>query len=76
MTSNAPPYSVDDIAIWPDGWWASLGAVWNGHYDNRSNDYEIVREDDFARLKELGLAEDFDIPVRGRGVPGTGEPGG
>jgi len=25
-------------------------------------DYEIVREDDFARLKELGLAEDFDIP--------------
>jgi hypothetical protein len=28
----------------------------------KSDDYEIVREDDDARLKALGLAEDFDIP--------------
>lgn len=62
MTNTTRPHSIDDIAVWPDGWWATLGAVWNGHYIHRSDDYEIVREDDVARLKELGLAEDFDIP--------------
>ncbi|WP_454885419.1 hypothetical protein [Sphingomonas oryzagri] len=62
MTNATRAQSIDDIVVWPDGWWATLGAVWNGHYNHRSDDYEIVREGDVARLKELGLAEDFDIP--------------
>jgi hypothetical protein len=62
MTNSTHPYSIDDIAVWPDGWWATLGAVWNGQHNHRSDDYEIVHQDDVARLKELGLAEGFDIP--------------
>jgi hypothetical protein len=29
-TSDRP--TIDDIAVWPDGTWATLGTVWNGHY--------------------------------------------
>lgn len=62
MTNAAQPYTQDDIAVWPDGSWAELGDVWNGHYHWKSDDYEIVRADDVDRLKALGLAEDFGIP--------------
>jgi hypothetical protein len=36
--------------------------VRNGEFSHRSDDFEIVRLDDAARLKELGLADEFDIP--------------
>ncbi|MBN9505391.1 MAG: hypothetical protein J0I69_05135 [Altererythrobacter sp.] len=62
MTKTQRPYTEHDIAVWPDGGWAELGEVWDGHYHWKSDDYEIVREDDFDRLKALGLAENFGIP--------------
>lgn len=62
MTNTQRPLHLDDIAVWPDGFWAELGEVWDGHFSHRSDDYEIVRLEDDARLKALGLAEDFGIP--------------
>jgi hypothetical protein len=61
MANDPQPYGIDDIAVWPDGWWATLGAIWNGDYQHKSDDYEIVRQEDHARLTALGLADDFDI---------------
>ncbi|MFG1352100.1 MAG: hypothetical protein B7X99_13130 [Rhizobiales bacterium 17-65-6] len=60
-TMQTPPYHPDDIAVWPDGAWATLGEVWRGEFSHRSDDFEIVRLEDVARLKELGLADDFDV---------------
>jgi hypothetical protein len=51
-------FHPDDIAVWPDGTWASLGDVWIGHYNWMSDDYEKVRLADVARLQALGIAED------------------
>jgi hypothetical protein len=62
MASTKRPFDQEDIAVWPDGTWAELGEVWNGHWNHKSDDYEIVPLEDEARLKSLGLAEDFDIP--------------
>ncbi len=62
MASNTEPYDSDDIVVWPDDFWATLGEVRRGDFSHRSDDYEIVRLDDHARLKALGLAEDLDIP--------------
>lgn len=62
MTNTRQPNHPDDIAVWPDGTWATFGEVWAGAFNHRSDDFEIVRQDDHARLKALGLAEDFDIP--------------
>ena len=60
-TSEArEPYSPDDLAVWPDGFHAELGDPWNGDYDWRSDDYEMVRLEDEARLRELGLDELID----------------
>ncbi|MBA4757602.1 MULTISPECIES: hypothetical protein [Sphingomonadales] len=61
MTQDTQAYHRDDIAVWPDGVWATLGEVWAGHFTHRSDDYEIVRSDDHARLKALGVEEDLDI---------------
>jgi hypothetical protein len=47
--------SPNDIAVWPDGTWAELSAVWNGEYQSMSDDYEVVSSDDDARLKALGV---------------------
>jgi hypothetical protein len=62
MNSTPRPFDPDDIAVWPDGFWATLAEVWDGHFNHRSDDYETVRIEDHARLKALGLAEDFGIP--------------
>lgn len=62
ITTQTPPYHPDDIVVWPDGAWATLGEVRNGEFSHRSDDFEIVRLDDAARLKELGLPDEFDIP--------------
>ena len=62
MTNTARPWTQDDIAVWPDGCWAELGEVWEGYWNWKSDDYEIVRADDDEGLKALGLAEDFGIP--------------
>ncbi|MFD1911822.1 hypothetical protein [Halodurantibacterium flavum] len=62
MTNARQPYHPDDIVVWPDGGWATLGEVQAGEYGWRSDDYEVVRLEDIERLKVLGLAEDLDLP--------------
>ena len=62
ITTQTPPYHPDDIVVWADGAWATLGEVRNGEFSYRSDDFEIVRLEDAARLKELGLADEFDVP--------------
>lgn len=61
ITTLTPAYHIDDIAVWPDGSWATLGEVRNGDYNWKSDDFEIVRMEDDARLKELGLADELGI---------------
>jgi hypothetical protein len=46
-------HSKDDIVLWPDGVYATLGEIWAGDFTHRSDDYEIIRHDDHARLLEL-----------------------
>ena len=45
----------DDIAVWPDETWTSLGDIWNSDYHFMSDDYEVVALEDEARLKDLGV---------------------
>jgi hypothetical protein len=54
------PFHGHDFVVWPDGFWAVLKEVWNGDYNYRSDDFEIVRQDDRARLIELGIEDDAD----------------
>lgn len=61
MTDHTPPYGPDDVAVWPDGTWGTLGEIWAGDYAHMSDEYEIVRSDDHARLKALGVEEDLEI---------------
>lgn len=60
-TKQPPQHRPDDIVVWPDGFYATLEEVRRGEFSHRSDDFEIVRLEDVARLKELGLAEDFDL---------------
>lgn len=48
-------YSSDDFAVWPDGTNATMNEVDRGEMNFKSDDYEIVRQDDAARLAELGI---------------------
>ncbi|MDF0490396.1 hypothetical protein PX554_19900 [Sphingomonas sp. H39-1-10] len=64
MSDTTRPYHGDDIAVWPDGDWATLGDVRRGDFDWRSDDYEIVRIEDHQRLRDLGLADELDIPTQ------------
>lgn len=54
-------YHCDDIVIWPDGNWATLGDVRTGDYDSMSDDYEIARLEDLDRLAALGLDQELGI---------------
>jgi hypothetical protein len=49
----------DDLAVWPDGFWATLWEFWNGECSHKSDDFEVVRLEDQARLQELGIADEF-----------------
>lgn len=60
MTKHKP-YHPDDIAVWPDGCWASLGEVWAGEFDWMSDDCEKVRLEDVERLEELNLAVELGL---------------
>jgi hypothetical protein len=62
MASTQRPHHPDDIVVWPDGTWATLGEVWAGDFGWMSDDYEIVRADDVERLKALNLADDLGLP--------------
>ncbi|RWJ31986.1 hypothetical protein [Mesorhizobium sp.] len=62
MASTQWPYRLDDIVVWQDGTWATLGEVWAGDFGWMSDDYEIVRADDVERLKALNLADDLGLP--------------
>ncbi len=59
MTHRHSPYHRDDVVLWPDGTWATVGEVRDGNYDWKSDDFEIVRIEDTDRLKALGLGEAF-----------------
>ncbi len=48
-------FSLDDYAVWPDGSWATLGAVWSNEYAWKSDDFEMVDQNDTARLADLGI---------------------
>lgn len=62
LATQTAPRRPDDIVVWPDGFWAPLGQIRNGEYSHRSDDFEIVRLEDHTRLKELGIADELDIP--------------
>ncbi|MES4992548.1 hypothetical protein ACTJJ7_11820 [Phyllobacterium sp. 22229] len=48
----------DDIVLWPDDSWATLRDVRNGHYDWKSDDYEIIDHTHTARLKALDVYDE------------------
>ena len=48
-------FSLDDLAVWPDGSWATLGDVWNNEYAWKSDDFEMIDQDDAARMGDLGI---------------------
>ncbi|RWK66814.1 hypothetical protein [Mesorhizobium sp.] len=52
-------YHPDDIAVWPDGTWISVGELSEGGYGHKSDDYEIVPLEDVERLRELGIADEL-----------------
>ena len=60
IPATQEPYCPDDIVVWPDGGYAELRDVRDGHYDWRSDDYEVVRLENATRLRELGLDELLD----------------
>lgn len=58
MPANSKPDTAADgenLAIWPDGEYASLSEVYAGNYSWKSDDYEVVDLTNDARLKELGI---------------------
>ncbi len=60
-TAQPVPYHREDIAVWSDGTWASLGDVEDGEFSFMSDDYETVSLEVHPRLKELGLDRELDI---------------
>lgn len=65
LWSHAPKLdrrpSLDDIALWPDGTWATLDDVQRGELAHMSDDYEVISIDDTERLIATGIAEELDI---------------
>lgn len=59
LTPSSTPFAGDDIVVWPDGIWATLGEVRSGDFQHKSDDFEIVRRADKARLTLLGIAEEL-----------------
>jgi len=53
-SAQSVSYHREDIAVWPDGTWASLGDVEDGEFSFMSDDYEIVCLEDHPCLKKLG----------------------
>ena len=51
-------FGIDDLAVWPDGSWATLGEVWNNAYAWKSDDFEMVDQNDTARLADLEITLD------------------
>jgi hypothetical protein len=49
----------EDIAVWPDGFWAPLSELHSGGFNHRSDDFEVVPHDDLARMQELGIADEI-----------------
>ncbi|WP_171899304.1 hypothetical protein [Sphingobium sp. RAC03] len=47
----------DDVALWPDGSWATLGDISNGDYHWKSDDYEIISYLETERLTAPGVYE-------------------
>ena len=51
-------FTQDDIAVWADGSWATLREVWDAEFNWKSDDYEIILEEDTTRLKEMGIIDE------------------
>lgn len=49
----------DDIVLWPDGSWTTREKLENGHYDWKSDDYEIIDHTDEARLAAVGIMDEI-----------------
>ena len=58
--------SIDDFAVWPDGTLATLEDVQNGNYAWKSDDFEIVAQDNLERLRELDV---LDVAYPGNDDP-------
>ncbi|ARR57847.1 hypothetical protein HY78_30625 (plasmid) [Rhizorhabdus wittichii DC-6] len=55
IMTNEATRSCDDIALWADGSWATLGDISNGDYHWKSDDYEIIPHLETERLIALGV---------------------
>lgn len=51
-------YNLEDVAVWADGSHAAMEEVERGECSWKSDDFEIVRYDDDARLAALGIDPD------------------
>lgn len=49
----------EDIALWPDGGWATMREVRRGEFTWKSDDYEIIQHADTRRLQEAGILDDI-----------------
>lgn len=47
----------DDLALWPDGFWATLSELRSGGFNHRSDDFEVVSHLDRVRIQELGILD-------------------
>ena len=64
MTATRPIHG-DDLAVWPDGTWATMDEVRSGEFNWKSDDFELVRLEDELRLQQLGLADENDLTAGG-----------
>lgn len=55
--STARPYDGEDIAVWPDGIYVEFHELWGGGWEWKGDDYEVVRWNDYARMRAIGLAK-------------------
>lgn len=44
-----------DIALWPDGEWATMREIERGEFAWKSDDYEVIDHVDIRRRREVGV---------------------
>ena len=59
MATRTEARHPEDLVVWPDGFWATLSEVRSGGFSHRSDDFEVVRHNDRARMQELGIADEI-----------------
>jgi hypothetical protein len=59
MATETQASHPDDLAVWSDGFWATLSEVRGGGFNHRSDDFEVVPHDNRVRMRELGIADEI-----------------